>query len=61
MADTKQTRPNELSADQLEKIGGGECTPSDIITILARLTESYENLVDFSSHVIERVLNGVQS
>ena len=60
MADTKH-EPNALSTDQLEKIGGGECTPSDMIQILGDLTQAYENLIDFSSHVIERVLNGVNS
>ena len=42
--------------DQLEKIGGGDCTPADIVGIVGSLTQAYEGLVDFTSHVIERVM-----
>lgn len=42
--------------NQLEKIGGGECTPADFIGIIGNLTQAYEGLVDFTSHVIERVM-----
>jgi hypothetical protein len=28
--------------DQLEKIGGGECTPGDIVSIIGNLTQAYE-------------------
>jgi hypothetical protein len=55
MEDTKPNN-NGLSAEQLEKIGGGDCSPADYITLVGNLTQAYEGLVDFTSHVIERVL-----
>jgi hypothetical protein len=54
MDDTKQ--PTGLTTEQLEKIGGGDCSPSDYFTMIANLTQAYEGLVDFTSHVFERVL-----
>ncbi len=54
MDEVKQT--HGLTAEQLEKIGGGDCTPADYIGIVTNLTQAYEGLVDFTSHVIERVM-----
>ena len=55
MDEVKQTQG--LTADQLEKVGGGgECTPLQIVEVIGGLTQAYEGLVDFTSHVIERVL-----
>ena len=56
MEDLKQAQ------NQLEKIGGGgDCTPADILGIIGNLTIAYEGLVDFTSHVIDRVITGVKS
>ena len=55
MSDTK----NQLTTEQVERVGGGlDCTADQVFTLLSRLTEGYESLVEFSSHVIERVING---
>ena len=49
--------PAELDAAAVEGIGGGlSCSPEDLTRLTASLKESYENLVDFTSHVIERVI-----
>jgi hypothetical protein len=56
MDDVKQTQAQALTADQLEKIGGGGCTPADLVTLAGSLTQAYEDLIDFTSHVIERVV-----
>ena len=62
MDDSKQAQANEIPSGQLEQIGGGgECTPADLISIVGQLTQTYEGLVDFTSHVIDRVLNGMKS
>ncbi len=45
----------ELTAEQLEKIGGGDCSLGTWLEATKQFTEAYENLVDFVSHVIERV------
>ena len=49
--------PAGLTEAQIEAISGGasECTPAQLISISSQLTTAYENLVDFASHVIERV------
>jgi hypothetical protein len=51
------TPGNVLGSEQAEAVGGGTCTPADILPILSNLTQAYESLVDFTSHVIERVVN----
>lgn len=52
MSDTK---PVEVNAEQLQNIGGGGCTPQDLVMITNQLTSAYESLVDFTSHVIGRI------
>jgi hypothetical protein len=53
MSDNK---PVEIPADQLQGVGGGSLfTCEDYLTVINRLTEAYEGLIDFTSHVIERV------
>lgn len=44
-----------LTAEELKAVAGGECTPQEWITILDQLKNSYEQLIDFTSYVIERV------
>ncbi|MEP7068247.1 MAG: hypothetical protein ABI789_03355 [Usitatibacter sp.] len=58
MEDMKQV----VTAEQLKEIGGGgDCTAQQYVTLITQLTQSYEDLIDFSSHVIERVITSVQS
>jgi hypothetical protein len=45
-----------LDEAQVESVAGGSCTGSDIVGITQSLTQAYDNLVDFTSHVIERVM-----
>jgi hypothetical protein len=45
-----------LTQEQLDAIAGGSCTPSEIVSILGTLKTSYEELIDFTSYVIERVV-----
>lgn len=45
----------ELSPTQAADVGGGGCTANDLVAITGSLTQAYDNLVDFASHVIERV------
>lgn len=46
-----------LTAEQIEKVGGGDCTPEQYIGILKDLTEAYESLIEFTTYVMERVSN----
>ena len=51
MSETK----TPLSPEALSRIGGGECTAADYISIVGSLTDAYESLIDFTSYVIGRV------
>ena len=44
-----------LTQEQIEAISGGGCTVNDIVGITGRLKTAYDDLVDFTSYVIERV------
>jgi hypothetical protein len=47
---------NELDEAQVEEVAGGSlCSPEDLVNLTNSLKQAYENLVDFTSHVIERV------
>jgi hypothetical protein len=50
-----------LDEAQAGQVGGGLdlCSADELVRITASLTQSYENLVDFASHVIERVAGGL--
>ena len=51
-------KPNGiLSKEQIEAVSGGdgECTPLQWIEATRELTAAYESLVDFTSHVFDRV------
>jgi hypothetical protein len=45
----------ELSAEQVQAIGGGDCSLNDYITAVDNLKKAYEGLIEFTSYVIERV------
>jgi hypothetical protein len=45
-----------IDEELVQKISGGGCTADDINQLLASLKENYDNLVDFTSYVIERVI-----
>jgi len=59
MSDTKPADLGNVTPEQLQNIGGGACTPADIVSIVGNLTTAYESLVDFTSHVIGRVNNAL--
>ncbi len=44
-----------LSEEQIAKISGGDCTVGDYMEALDKLKASYEQVIDFTSYVIERV------
>ncbi len=45
-----------LDEAQVNSIAGGECTVGELLKSTTDLKESYDNLVDFTSYVIERIL-----
>ena len=45
----------EVAAENLQKIGGGECTAQDYVELVGQLTDAYEGLIEFTSYVIGRV------
>jgi hypothetical protein len=52
----KHLEKNELNATQAEEVAGGDsCPPEVLLNLTGSLTTAYENLVDFASHVIDRV------
>ena len=51
------TGPN-LTQEQLDAIAGGECTAQQLVTVTEELRTAYDNLVDFTSYVMERVIGG---
>ncbi len=57
MSETKSQAANagNLTPEQVQSVGGGDCTPGDIIQIIGNLTTAYESLINFTSHVMERV------
>ena len=54
MSETKANAGN-LTPEQVQSVGGGNCTAADIVSIIGNLTTAYESLIDFTSHVMERV------
>ncbi len=52
----KSLEANELNAAQVADVAGGNlCSPEEFVKLTASFKEAYNNLVDFTSHVIERV------
>lgn len=53
---TKKPDTQELDEAQVEEVGGGgDCTINQALDSTGSLTQAYENVVAFASHVIERV------
>ncbi len=58
MKDLEQLKAEiEASGAKLAEISGGDCDNQGITDIINGLKDNYESLVDFVSHVIERVAN----
>ena len=53
--DSKDAGDDTLDEEQVEGVAGGGCTPEQLLAITGSLKQAYEDLVDFTSHVIERV------
>lgn len=52
-----ENKPTEIGTEQLNEVAGGSLFAcEDVLSVLGKLTGAYEDLVSFSSHVIERVL-----
>ena len=52
----KPAQATEIDAAQAnEAVGGLSCSAAELEALTAALKQSYENLVDFTSHVIGRV------
>lgn len=49
---------NPVTNQEATQVGGGlslTCSPEDLVNLTTKLTEAYENLIGFTSYVIERV------
>jgi hypothetical protein len=46
----------ELTQEHLREVAGGECTVQQIADASAKIIETYENLVEATSYIIERVV-----
>jgi hypothetical protein len=49
--------PAGVSQEQWEKISGGDCTTGEITNFINELKQNYDTLVDFTSYVMEQVLD----
>jgi len=47
--------PADLTPEQANAIGGGDCSVETLVRLTSELKNAYDNLVDFTSYVIERV------
>ena len=50
----------DLTQAQIDAISGGDCSWTNLGDLTAQLKQSYDNLVDFTSYVIERVAASTQ-
>jgi hypothetical protein len=55
------TPGTSLTSEELQAVGGGDCTPQDWIQVLDEMKGAYETLIDLTSYVIERVSGGTPS
>ncbi|HEX5629514.1 MAG TPA: hypothetical protein VFX72_08070 [Usitatibacteraceae bacterium] len=53
--DSKDEGINTLDEAQVESVAGGSCTVTELVSVTSKFKQAYEDLVDFTSHVIERV------
>jgi hypothetical protein len=52
------TPPAGLTKEQIDAVSGGlDCSGSQLVELANNLTEAYEALVDFTSHVFDRIAN----
>lgn len=51
----KTLEANELDAAQAADVAGGLCSADEFVRLTASFTQAYENLVDFTSHVMGRI------
>ena len=56
MSEPKTPHFQPITEEQIQRISGGSCTPEEIIKVLGELKEAYDQVVDFTSYVIERVV-----
>jgi hypothetical protein len=47
---------NHITQEQLDAIAGGGCTAEELQSIAHNLIQTYEDLSDFTSYMIERVV-----
>ncbi len=52
---TPGSGPQEIAPENVDGISGGLCSGDELKALTDALKDSYENLVDFVSHVIGRV------
>ena len=45
-----------LTEEQIQAVAGGSCTAEQIVILTNQLKTAYDNLIDFTSYVIERVV-----
>ena len=51
-----QLPQSHITQEQLDAIAGGGCTAEELQTIAQNLIQTYEDLIDFTSYMIERVV-----
>jgi hypothetical protein len=54
MSDAKDVT-QAISVEDAAKIGGGDCTLKDVVDLSGQLANAYENLIEFTTYVMERV------
>lgn len=57
MSEAKDTA-REIAAEHVSKVSGGSCTAAEAESLIANLTGTYENLIEFATYVMERVGGG---
>ena len=54
MSEAKDTT-KDLATEQVNQISGGSCTAAEAESLISNLSETYENLIEFATYVMERV------
>jgi len=47
--------PGVLSQEQIDAVSGGDCTIESVVKMSDQLKQAYDNLIDFTVYVAERV------